>query len=307
MRKFYTVLIILAALASDLGAAEKKAKASIILAEPELRAQGCAQHRFVLENFPTHREIIVATQRVLQEDPKAFTEKETISLDEQGIIEVDNDVKIRIYGLEPLGYAPGERVKFRFEDHGQRLCEVSYIPKPISAISKEGTFTMEAELLQIEPTMWQLRFHGIQEGEVFFLTSNSSGEILTDEIPYRCGDVYTVSPDVISEVGGHDMVTIRRKSGDQAVLNLPWGAQIITNLEQAPAAGSPSRPQPKISNGRLYMDAFSIALPNKFRCGTIDDRNYEHLSTVTMGDDTTASTRTGLRVSFVQKSSDLTI
>jgi hypothetical protein len=285
MRKFYTVLIILAALTSDLGAAEKKAKASIILAEPELRAQGCAQHRLVLENFPINREIIFATHRVLQEDPKVFTNTETIRLDEQGIIEIDKRVKTRFYGLDPSGYAPGERVKFRFEEQGRRLCEVSYIPRPLSVKSQDGTFTMEAELLTIAPTMWRLRFHGIQEGEIFSFISNSCGEILTGENPYRSCDIYTMSPDVIGEVGGNDEVTIRRKSGDQALLTLPWGAQIITNLEQE-RADWPPRSEPKITGGRLYMPVFSILLPDKFWGGTIDGRACDLLSTVTLSDDT---------------------
>jgi predicted alpha/beta hydrolase family esterase len=76
-----------------------------------------------------------------------------------------------------------------------------------------------------------------------------------------------------------------------AGLNDPWipiqEARFVRDQLQTTYYESPDQGQPKISNGRLYMDAFSIALPNKFRCGTIDDRNYEHLSTVTMGDDTT--------------------
>jgi hypothetical protein len=146
--------------------------------------------RELLENFPVHREIMVSTHRVHQEDPRIFTNGETICLDDQGIIEVDKRVKTRIYGLDPMGFAPGERVKYRFEGHDQRLCEVSYIPKPVAAISMKGTFTMEAELLAIGHTTWRLRFHGIEEGEVLFLTSNSCGEIMTSEVPYRSCDIY---------------------------------------------------------------------------------------------------------------------
>lgn len=291
MHRFFTVLSVLTTLMPLLEAAEERTpKASIILAEPEWRAQGCAQYRMVLENFPVNRQIMISMRRVIQEYPRVFRTNETISIDEQGLIQFGKHLKVRIYGLDPQGFAPGERVEYRFEDQHQQLCQVSYIPKPIVATSKEGTFTMEAELLTFAPiTTWRLLFQGLEEGEVFSLISNSCGEILTKQSPYDSNGMYILAPDVKGKEGGTDEVTVRRSSGDEAFLSLPWGTRIITDLEQELSKRLPADPNINIIDGRFYTKnmAFSFLVPDKFRSGTICENVHGTLSKVILTEEAT--------------------
>lgn len=224
MRKFG---LLLTALTTFLIPCFGSPTATIVKSDPKMRAQVDGEYHFVFEGFPVNRKIDMLLHRVMQ---PVFRQVHTLKFDAKGNVQINDHAKQPIFGLNSIGFVPGERVTYRFQDGDKVLCETSCIPKPLIAVSKEGTFRMEGELLTFNLTTWQLKFQGIEEGELLFSISTSCGEVLSREYEYRSNTIRTLCPEVLGEEGGLNEVTIRRLNGDQAVLVMPWGSEILAEL-----------------------------------------------------------------------------
>lgn len=227
MRKFGLLLI---AFTTSLAPCFGKPTATIVKTGTEMQQQGCFAYHFVFDDFPVNRKIDMLLQRILQPERDHFKSVHTLKIDSKGNIQVDGQSKSSVFGIDPIEFVSGERVTYRFQDGDEVLCEASCIPRPLTALSKEGTFTMEGELLTADLTVWQLKFQGIEEKEPLSLISMSCGEVLVRQCEYRSHDIHTLLPAVIGVDGGFDEVSVRRANGDQALLVLPWGTQLTADL-----------------------------------------------------------------------------
>lgn len=212
--------------------AEDTLKPSINIAQAtqEQRALGCSDYVVHFDHFPKHQDIQVLFTRVIKGDPQAYRKVEQLRIDDTGCVEI-NGKKFLFYSLPSSGFAYGEKVKYRFElSDGTLLAEANYIPKPIRLASQEGTFFLEAVLVEMKPTTYCFYFNGLNENESLHLSSISDPEVIESDFMYHLNDATLFLPGVFGKNGGKAAVKIIRQSGDTIVCSLPWGADIIQEL-----------------------------------------------------------------------------
>ena len=199
-----------------IGAAASPApSATVEITPPSLKALGVSDHYLRFENMPKHQKFDLLLKRVIQKDPNSYKRLETLSIDQDGNIELNGRL-IKYYSLTPFGYAPGEKVSYRVVlQDGKILSEGSYIPRPIHVESKQGTFSIEAELVMMNPTTsYRLSFSGLEDQETVRSLSLCKDEVLDHEYRHSPLAFFLYSPGVVGYTGGKSRLKIIRKSGD---------------------------------------------------------------------------------------------
>lgn len=181
--------------------------------------------------FPENTEITIQSNRLFQKpSKKGFSNIEKIRIDAEGHLHLfkSKQVVARI-SLESTGrdFLKGERTYFRFLDNnGIILGETSFIPRPIKTSSKNNTFTLEAEIISISPTIYQLHLTGIGSKETIHVKSTSSNEVTEFDTSYTPDNIIAISPTIKDKKGGLCQLEVSRRNGDSAQLRLNWGTSI---------------------------------------------------------------------------------
>lgn len=223
---------------------------SIVSTPTELQQYGVAEHYLVFDDAPRNTEILLQTKRVIQKTPNAFTTVDKLRIDYDGLIYVKGKGG-KYYGLNSLGYAPGEKVDYRFVlSNGTVISEGFYVPRPIRAHSKNGSFSIEAQLVTVGPfTRYEIFLPGLDDQEEAHLASICEDELLNSDFTYRTNQAVNYMPGVIGKEGGDARVKITRQSGDSAVLRMLWGDAVLKPLLKEAKQGKPA------SEFRMYRSA----------------------------------------------------
>jgi len=185
-----------------------------------------AAHYLRLEDFPKNKVFYLLVKRLLQDDPDAFCRGEKLLQDEYGNIRVKGFYTAR-YGLQPVGYLPGEKVHYRVVLEDETLIsEGTYIPRPIVQKSEKGTFTLEAQLLSLDPVNYKLILTGLEEKEEAYVTAVSQREVIERPFKYNSKHPLAYTANAKGVDGGKAYVQITRRSGDTAMVTLLWGSAI---------------------------------------------------------------------------------
>lgn len=179
---------------------------------------------FVFHNFPINQELIISSSH--KTEVNCGYQETKLLIDENNNI-ISNGKTSALLGLS-LGDMPqGARIYFKCTDiSGKLIAETSYIPYPYHFESKEGTFSVDVELCDLELTTYQLSYIGLKKNEVFHYHSISDDEILDFDVEFLPNMSYLHTPGVLGKTGGTASFKIHRKSGDSVEFTLPWGTQI---------------------------------------------------------------------------------
>ncbi len=212
-----------------------KPKVSILPSPKEFTDKGSGPNYFQFENFPINQEFYSEFSRVLQKDPEVYgiADKQLL-INKNRVLIKDGKTRYAFYCLNQTGFVLGERVSYRFKrKDGSIIAETSYIPRPFFIKSKQGTFSVEVELLAFSPGMYSLSLKNLNAGEKLHIHSKSYDEIMEIDIVCRKHTSLIHMPGVLGKNGGKCQLEITRTSGDKAHLELPWGETLISNsLEQ---------------------------------------------------------------------------
>ena len=184
---------------------------------------------FKLEGFPRHQEINFEIKRLASKDPKSFEHKVTFTIDDDGYILISNSGH-RLQNLigSSHGYLPGERVIYRFSTaDGTISREISGVPTPAVVKNKDHKVVLRANLVSVNPTVYQIILPGFEEGEEYDFKSTSVGETAKAKPKYVKNKPFLYSPSANSRNKGADAILeIRRKSGQTYSIRLPWGTAL---------------------------------------------------------------------------------
>lgn len=127
------------------------------------------------------------------------------------------------------GFMPGEKVSFRFQaKEKNNYSEISFYPRPLLVRRSNGEILLQAELRNVEPTIYGLEISGVGLKEKYIFYSQSGDEKLAQSMQGPTSkDAFNYMPGVIGQLGGIAKVAIR--FGDRSLykLNLPWGSELV--------------------------------------------------------------------------------
>jgi hypothetical protein len=111
--------------------------------------------------------------------------------------------------------------------------ELALIPNPIDVKNSAGVPIIEAELISLKPTVYQIHVRGFNENEKFTLKSKT-GPRITEVVETFAEDgvSLTYSPELKGKKGGESIVEIRRQSGKKYSLKFPWGNRLTCYLDK---------------------------------------------------------------------------
>lgn len=208
-----------------------KPSVQFIPATPEQQAiDSDIGHIFYTENFPKNKNINIFSTRLITKDRELYKPSGSFTLGNHGEFIV-NKTPLRFYAFKAKGFARGETAKYQFKlDNGKVIAETEYIAFPFIETSIMGTFSIEARLQAIFPTIYTFHFKGLNESEPLQFITRSGDEKGQREHIYKSGDVIMYMPGVINCKGGYGHATYRRKSGDEVTISVPWDRAIIEEL-----------------------------------------------------------------------------
>lgn len=173
-------------------------------------------------NFPIAQDIPVLMSRTANPN---YRQEFILNLDENKVIKINGQKRKAFFSAS--GYYPGEKCFVRFIDsEGNIICESSYTPSPLYAKSKKSNFSVEAELLCLEPTIYALNIQGLNENEKYQTEMVSGPEKGSAEYLYKNNDAHLYIPAVDGKNGGVSKVKVIRSRRDYLVLNLSWGRKL---------------------------------------------------------------------------------
>jgi hypothetical protein len=201
----------------------------------ELRLQGAEDYIFKFENFPKNVDVICLYRRVLTKDPQSYKEKDRFRITEEGLIEIKGKLCQLYTGSRATDFARGERVLYRYQlTDGTVVAEINHIPAPFQIKSKQGTFSMDIELVAFHPVaLYLFRWKGLEAGERLSFCSISEREVREEVLLVTKEMVMSYSPNVVGKRGGKAHVKISRESGDHIIVSLPWGLTLVADMVRA--------------------------------------------------------------------------
>ncbi|MBA3957038.1 MAG: hypothetical protein H0X51_01395 [Parachlamydiaceae bacterium] len=203
---------------------EPKPSFSITPTTPEEMETGVGPYKFCFKNFPTNTPLIVSYSRVLNGSAPKATEE--ILLTPSGLIAIKGVGVARNYIFEPVGILEGERITYQIKQKRKLLAEHSFIPLPLEITSKQHTFSLSAELLEIRTTtLYRIFLKGLPDNEIVKVTIQYPKERTESE--FKVGDVFALLATERGKKGGICTLTIERTNGDSATLELLWGLKSI--------------------------------------------------------------------------------
>lgn len=201
----------------------------VVAPTQEQKAHGAKDCVFLFTEFPTNKDFYLCYDRVCKNPGLKKINK--LSIDTDGVITVDDTLKVMICSIDKEIFVPGEMVKYCCVDpEGYLIAETSTIPQRLKTNSKDGSFSIEAQLMGITPAYYIIKCKGIQEGEKIEMVSMSGDEVRKNQFVYEKKNKISVSPDIKGKKGGTGCVMITRSSGDHAILELMWGEEIALHL-----------------------------------------------------------------------------
>ncbi|HEV8052055.1 MAG TPA: hypothetical protein VGP47_06145 [Parachlamydiaceae bacterium] len=208
--------------------------ANAILAIPRLKKLAGQEPEynkiiFKLEGFPKHQEIHLEIKRLASEIPTEFEHKVSFSISADGSLLISNsDQRLQNLISSSHGFLPGERVVYRFRTaDGTISKDISGVPTPAVVKDKDHKVVLKANLVSINPTVYQIILPGLEEGEQYDFKSTSLGETTKAKPKYVKNKPFLYSPSANNKSKGSDAILeIRRKSGQTYSIRLPWGTAL---------------------------------------------------------------------------------
>lgn len=196
--------------------------------EPE-----CNKVLFKLENFPKNEEIILEIKRLASDNPKAYERKVSFFIEDDGsILIAGSDQHLQTIICSSHGFLPGERATYRFRTaDGSINKEISGIPTPAVVKNKDYEVQLKAELVSINPTVYQISLPTMEDGEEYELKATSIGQITRAKPKYVKNTPFHYSP--VAEgnsKGGDANLEILRAQGQVYKIQLPWGTALEAYL-----------------------------------------------------------------------------
>lgn len=184
---------------------------------------------FKLENFPKNKEIILEIRRLASDDTKTYERKVSFSIQDDGSMVITNtDHKLQTLIGSSRGYLPGEMVHFRFRTaDGDVEKETSGVPAPAILKDNDHNIVLKAELVSVNPTVYQISLPTMDDGEEYVLKSTSIGETIKAKPKYVKDTAFHYAPAANgNSKGGDAILEIRRTSGQVYTIQLPWGSAL---------------------------------------------------------------------------------
>lgn len=189
---------------------------------------------FRLEGYPKNKEIILEVKRMANIDPKAYEPKVSFVIQNDGSMKIANsEQQLNAIISSSRGFLPGERVFYRFRtSDGTVDKEISGIPAPAIQKNKDGKTAIKAELLSVNPTVYNIDLPILKEGEEVDFKSTSLGLITKAKPKYSSKQPIRYAPAGDNKGnGGESILEITRKSGESYKIKLPWGSALDSYLK----------------------------------------------------------------------------
>lgn len=181
---------------------------------------------FTLDGFPKNQEIIFEVKRLADIDPKGYEQKFTFTIqDDNTFLIKDSDHRIQKIMSSSHGYLPGETVFYRFRTADDKISkEVSGIPTPAEIKDADFKTVIKADLVSINPTVYNISLPALDDGEQYELKSTSLGETTKAKPKHTKNKSFHITPGgKTNRKGGEAVLEIKRKSGKRYSIVLPWG------------------------------------------------------------------------------------
>ena len=180
--------------------------------------------------FPTERPITLSIKRIISKDKWYPVEK--ICIRNTGMILIEGTPSGHLFFLSGRGFLLGERIHLRFATVEGDFCqEISLIPNPLIVRNHSKAVILEAELLDLEPALYAIRFPGVPEKEIVTVQA-LFGNYATAPCKHEAAEVLNFSPDAKDKPGGESELVVTRKHGQQFRLSLPWGTRFYHYIEK---------------------------------------------------------------------------
>lgn len=206
--------------------------AEVIQAIPRLKVLAAKEPEhnkiiFRLDNFPKHKEINIDIRRLASKDPAAFEHKVSFTIDDDGSFLINNtDYRLQNLIGSSHGYLPGERVVYRFSTaDGTISKEISGVPTPAVVKNKDHKVVLRANLVSLNPTVYQIILPGMADGEEYEFKSTSIGETTKAKPKYSKKKPLLYTPSASRGSGGEAILEVKKKSGTYSI-RLPWGTAL---------------------------------------------------------------------------------
>jgi len=184
---------------------------------------------FRLEGYPKNKEIILEIKRLASPAPESYEKMVSFTIQNDGAMLITgSDQQIQAVIGNSRGFLPGEKVYYRFRTvDGEVDKEVWGIPTPAIVRDKDHQVVLKAELVSVMPTVYQISFPKMNEGEEYELKSTSVGNVVRSKPKYHKEKPLLYSPVAGgNSKGGEAILEIRRKAGPTYSIRLPWGCAL---------------------------------------------------------------------------------
>lgn len=187
------------------------------------------KHFIHLPGFPREKNLTFSLFRPILKRTSRPSFEESFQIRKDGIIEGLQSTSHPYIVVLGMGFLPGERItaSIRTKD-GSIHEEVSFIPQPMRAESRDGKLSLEVELLFSPITTYRIYVKGIEEGEEYTFESRSGGEVIKEKRIFKAEDTITSLPGVIGKRGGNGTVFITNKNGSEVSIKMPWGEELVS-------------------------------------------------------------------------------
>ncbi len=204
---------------------------SLIKAPKSLTKEYPDTSLFVFKDFKQNQELTVYFRRALQPNPTQYQIQGTFTLNDQGqLIYPDKGVML-LY--PPCLYGLGEVSYWTFlNQENQQVAEAIYEPRPLIQSSKQGTFTVKAELLTCKPTVYRLIIDGFELNEEYDFYTLINQTARDYKRIYKPNNTIIICLEEKGKESGVSYVRLNRKTGDNITLKLNWGEAILKEMYQ---------------------------------------------------------------------------
>jgi hypothetical protein len=168
-------------------------------------------------------------KRLFAKDSNAF--QPVAGMDSMAISEAKKTNRGIYLCLSAKGFMPGEKVTLRLQSKEKDVfTDVSCYPRPLTMQKPTGEIVLEAELTNVDPTIYHLKISAVGLDEKFDFISTSAHEKMN--YPMQ-GPVEAMSymPGVTGRKGGVAKIELRFKDGVAYTLDLPWGNKLVKYTE----------------------------------------------------------------------------
>lgn len=131
------------------------------------------------------------------------------------------------------GYLPGEKVSIRAKSStSEEYDTLSFYPRPLVLFDENGKEIAGAELININPAMYNIYIVFNPENRLVLFKSKSGPENINQMLYQNEPITMTTIPDVINMKGGICSFSLTYQNGHTYTFSLPWGDELISyNLE----------------------------------------------------------------------------